>query len=130
MQKGDATDESDRVGDYTNWALIPPSKLEISVLPNPSEIRQEESKKVEMQLKSNTAFDSKTRIFIKKTPGIDVDYSSNLLQIPPFGLATIPLNIFVSGNEDTGPQTLPVSISTSFPTEVYHEYHMTMHLVL
>ena len=119
-KKGNATDVSDRVGDYTNWALIPPSKLEISVLPNPSEIRQEESKKVEMQLKSNTAFDSQTRIFIKKTPGIDVDYNSNLVQIPPFGLATIPLNIVVSGNADIGPQTIPVSISSSFPTEVYH----------
>jgi len=121
-KKGNTTDVSDRVGDYTNWALIPPSKLNISVLPNPSEIRQEESKKVEMQLKSNTAFDSKTRIFIKKTPGINVDYDSNLVQIPPFGLATIPLNIIVSGNADIGPQTIPVSISTSFPTEVYHEY--------
>ena len=111
---------SDRVGDYTNWALIPPSKLEISVLPNPSEIRQEESEKVELQLKSNTAFDSQTRIFIKKTPGIDVDYNSNLVRIPPFGLATIPLNIVVSGNADIGPQTIPVSINSSFPTEVYH----------
>jgi hypothetical protein len=121
-KKGNATDVSDRVADYTNWALIPPSKLEISVLPNPSEIRQEESKKVEMQLKSNTAFDSKTRIFIKKTPGISVDYDSNLVQIPSFGLATIPLNVVVSGNADVGPQTIPISISTSFPTEVYHEY--------
>ena len=66
-KKGNATDVSDRVGDYTNWVLIPPSKLEISVSQNPSEIRQEESKKVELQLKSNTAFDSQTRIFIKKT---------------------------------------------------------------
>jgi hypothetical protein len=120
-KKGNATDVSDRVGDYTNWALIPPSKLEISVLPNPSEIRQEESKKVELQLKSNTAFDSQTRIFIKKTPGIDVEYNSNLVQIPPFGLATIPLNIIVSGNADIGPQTIPVSINSSFPTEVYQE---------
>ena len=118
-KKGNATDVSDRVGDYTNWALIPPSKLEISVLPNPSEIRQEESKKVELQLRSNTAFDSQTRIFIKKTPGIDVDYDSNLVQIPPFGLATIPLNIIVSGNADIGPQTIPISINSSFPTEVY-----------
>ena len=113
---------SDRVGDYTNWALIPPSKLEISVLPNPSEIRQEESKKVELQLKSNTAFDTQTRIFINKTPGIDVEYNSNLVQIPQFGLATIPLNIVVSGNADIGPQTIPISINSSFPTEVYHEY--------
>jgi hypothetical protein len=120
-KKGNATDVSDRVGDYTNWALIPPSKLEISVLPNPSEIRQEESKKVELQLKSNTAFDSQTRIFIKKTPGIDVEYNSNLVQIPPFGLATIPLNIIVSGNADIGPQTIPLSINSSFPTEVYQE---------
>ena len=121
-KKGNATDVSDRVGDYTNWALIPPSKLEISVLPNPSEIRQEESKKVELQLKSNTAFESQTSIFIKKTPGIDVEYDSNLVQIPPFGLATIPLNVVVSGNADIGPQTLPVSINSSFPTEVYEEY--------
>jgi hypothetical protein len=119
-KKGNATDVSDRVGDYTNWVLIPPSKLEISVSQNPSEIRQEESKKVELQLKSNTAFDSQTRIFIKKTPGIDVEYNSKVVKIPPFGLVTIPLNVVVSRNADVGPQTIPLSINSSFPTEVYH----------
>ena len=120
-KKGNTTDVSDRVGDYTAWALIPPSKLEISVLPNPSEIRQEESKKVELQLKSDTAFESLTNIFIKNTSGIDVEYDSNLVRIPPFGLATIPLNIVVSGNAEIGPQTLPISINSSFPTVVYQE---------
>jgi hypothetical protein len=31
--------------------------------------------------------------FIKNTSGIDVENYSNLVRIPPFGLATIPLNI-------------------------------------
>ena len=121
-KKGNTTDVSDRVGDYTAWALIPPSKLEISVPPNPSEIRQEEGKKVELQLKSNTAFDSqRAYFFIKKTPGIDVEYNSKVVKIPPFGLVTIPLNVVVSKiNADIGPQTIPLSINSSFPTEVYH----------
>ena len=35
-------------------------------------------------------------------------------------MVTIPLNVVVSRNADIGPQTIPLSINSSFPTEVYH----------
>jgi hypothetical protein len=117
--KANTSNVYDRVGDYTNWALIPPPKIDMKILPNPTEIRQNENNKIGLQLKSNTGFAALTQVSINGTGGIRVNYDSKKIQIPPFGIVTIPITIEAPNNADIGPKSIPISITSSFPTLLF-----------
>jgi hypothetical protein len=99
--------------------LIPPPKVSVSVAPNPIEIRQGETKRVELQLKSNTMFPASTRIEVRSVAQMGFNYTSQPIGIQPQSVATLPINIKVLDNSAIGPQTIPILINSSFPTELY-----------
>ena len=116
--KGEASDVYRRIGDYTNWALIPPPKMTMSITPNPLELRQGEEKEIEMQLKSDSEFQSLVYISAAEHPNIDLDYPSQGLQMSPFGFLAIPLHITTATETQARPYTVPFFINALFPTEL------------
>ena len=107
-----------KIIDYSDWAIIPPPKLLTSVSPNPIELRAGEQKNIEVQVKSNTGFETNAQLYTNPPSGITLKFSSPELKIPSFGMAASRLSISVAKNDDfVGPHTIPIFVKTSFPTE-------------
>ena len=130
--KLNSSDSYDRVGDYTRWALIPPATLDVSMVPNPINMRQGEEGNIQLQLKSNTGFDSQSYILIPNNPDVEVlnsslikfhktheGFKSPMFKIPALEKISIPLPIKLSGNASIIPRSIPVNVTSSFPTEFF-----------
>jgi hypothetical protein len=130
--KLNSSDSYDRVGDYTKWALIPPANLAVSMIPNPINMRQGEEDNIQLQLKSNTGFDSQSYIFIPNNPDIEVlnsslikfhkineGFKSPLFKIPALGKISIPLPIKLSESASIIPHSISLNVTSSFPTEFF-----------
>lgn len=96
------------ITDYTKWVYIPPPEFFISSLPNPLILRAGEQKPITLELNSSTGFQPVVRFYAKAQPGIEVNSISNQIQIPSYGIATIPLMVKVSRNTEPASYAVPI----------------------
>jgi hypothetical protein len=100
--------------DFTSWVHIPPPEFVISASTNSIILRPEEEKTIEVQVNSTTGFEPTISFSAINQDGIDLNFKSNRVNVPSYGMATIPLDIKISGNAPARPYTIPFIANATF----------------
>ena len=133
-----------RLIDTTNWVIIPPPDFEISVEPSSSIVlRPNDEKTVQLQIKGDSDLQSEAALMTTSTntdnstsqsidsntegvrnelqygnKDIDLEFTPNVIPVPPSGIGTSTLYIKVAENATAKPHTFPVLANISFPTSI------------
>jgi len=105
------------ISDYSSLINIPPPEFFISTSPESIVLRQGEEKVIQVKVRSTTGFQPKVDLSTPQINDITLDLISDELNIPPFGIASTPLEIQVSENAKTGPYMLIVNARATFPLD-------------
>jgi hypothetical protein len=106
--------------DFTNWINIPQPEVIMSTTPSSVNFMPGENKTIELQVKSNTDFNSDIQIYsVNQTPDIKLNFMNKELYVPSNNIGATPLHIKVS--DDTKPRqyTIPIIINSSVPVESF-----------
>jgi hypothetical protein len=90
----------DWIMDSTDWISIPPPELDFVVLPSPIVLTQGGNSVVELRINSSSTEELDIDLGLPvvhgtNTTGITIVLDSERFQIPPFGVASIPLRVSV-----------------------------------
>jgi hypothetical protein len=117
-----------RLVDITNRVFIPPPDFIISASPSSIILRPGEEKTIGLQLKANTNIKSEAFLSTDQTTHnyagyhdgdvVKLDFTSNRISIPSYGIVTSSLNVKVSQNAKPGPYIIPIFANVSIPTEL------------
>jgi hypothetical protein len=103
--------------DFVNPVIIPPPKFDMTVLPTPIEVRQNDIGTVEVILKSNINLGS--NVSLSGTPSSDlaISISPPSLFVPAYGIASFIVQSYASGGaEVNSTYTVPVHGDFYFPS--------------
>lgn len=103
--------------DFSSLVNIPPPEFFVSTLPESIVLRQDESKLIQVEVKSTTGFQPKVGIDLEPIDNITLNLISSELNIPPFGIATTPVNIKAKKTAELGPHTLFIKATATFPLD-------------
>lgn len=107
-----------RLLDISNRVHIPPPEFSITLSQSSVKLRPGEEKNIEMQVKSDTKFNSELFLGTNEPKGLQLNFIPNQTAIPALSLVTSQLQIKASENVTVRPYTLPIFANLSFPTEV------------
>jgi hypothetical protein len=102
--------------DFTKWINIPPPELQVTTYPQSIELKQGESKTVELTINSTTGLGPDIMLSSKYQHTDPVlDFSTKKLKIPSDGSASIPLTVTTSSNTSIAPHTIPIFTNSRYP---------------
>ena len=116
------------VTDFTKWINVPPQELQLATYPQSIELRQGESKTVELTINSTSGLEPDV-ILYSENQGTDpvLYFSAKKLKIPSNGFASIPLTVSTSDNTDIGPHTIFIFANSSYPAFEFVKVNATSH---
>jgi len=116
------------VTDFTKWINVPPQELQLATYPQSIELRQGESKTVELTINSTSGLEPDVSLY-SENQGTDpvLYFSAKKLKIPSNGFASIPLTVSTSDNTDIGPHTIFIFANSSYPAFEFVKVNATSH---
>ena len=104
------------ITDFTKWINVPPQELQVATYPQSIELRQGETKTVELTINSTSGLEPDV-ILDSENQDTDpvLDFSAKKLKIPSNGFASIPLTVSTSGNTKIAPHTIFIFANSSYP---------------
>jgi hypothetical protein len=87
--------------------LLPPD-YNVTISPNPLDLRSGDEKNLQVQIKSVTNLNSHISLYAKEFYPLEVTFSPNETYTPPMGLATSTLHVKVPENSIMRPFTFPI----------------------
>lgn len=116
------------VTDFTKWINVPPQELQVATYPQSIELRQGETKTVELTINSTSGLEPDVILYSENQDTDPVlDFSAKKLKIPSNGFASIPLTVSTSGNTDIGPHTIFIFANSSYPAFEFVKVNATSH---
>ena len=116
------------VSDFTKWINVPPQELQLATYPQSIELRQGESKTVELTINSTSGLEPDVILYSENQDTDPVlDFSAKKLKIPSNGFASIPLTVSTSDNTDIGPHTIFIFANSSYPAFEFVKVNATSH---
>jgi len=121
------------ISDITNFVELPPPKISLSALPSSINMKPGDHKTLEIRANSSSHLPTQISLTPRPTPGMQLNLSSNIIDIPPLGTSSSTLHVkandSILGNSknptyDTpivvfGTATFPVIISESGSNKIY-----------
>jgi len=116
------------VTDFTKWINVPPQELQLATYPQSIELRQGETKTVELTINSTSGLEPDVSLY-SENQGTDpvLYFSAKKLKIPSNGFASIPLTVSTSDNTDIGPHTIFIFANSSYPAFEFVKVNATSH---
>ena len=116
------------VSDFTKWINVPPQELQVATYPQSIELRQGETKIVELTINSTSGLEPDVSLY-SENQGTDpvLYFSAKKLKIPSNGFASIPLTVSTSDNTDIGPHTIFIFANSSYPAFEFVKVNATSH---
>ena len=116
------------VSDFTKWINVPPQELQVATYPQSIELRQGETKTVELTINSTSGLEPDVSLY-SENQGTDpvLYFSAKKLKIPSNGFASIPLTVSTSDNTDIGPHTIFIFANSSYPAFEFVKVNATSH---
>jgi hypothetical protein len=105
--------------DFTDAVNIPPAQFIISTVPSSVILRPGDKETIEVQVKSTTGFTPKVDLYTSQSGHIQLHFVTNKLFIPPYGIASVPLDITIPQNIPDRPYTLILSGDATFPFQSF-----------
>jgi hypothetical protein len=116
------------VTDFTKWINVPPQELQLATYPQSIELRQGESKTVELTINSTSGLEPDVILYSENQDTDPVlDFSAKKLKIPSNGFASIPLTVSTSGNTKIAPHTIFIFANSSYPAFEFVKVNATSH---
>jgi len=116
------------VTDFTKWINVPPQELQLATYPQSIELRQGESKTVELTINSTSGLEPDIILYSENQDTDPVlDFSAKKLKIPSNGFASIPLTVSTSGNTKIAPHTIFIFANSSYPAFEFVKVNATSH---
>ena len=104
------------ITDFTKWINVPPQELQVATYPQSIELRQGETKTVELTINSTSGLEPDVILYSENQDTDPVlDFSANKLKIPSNGFASIPLTVSTSDNTKIAPHTIFIFANSSYP---------------
>jgi hypothetical protein len=116
------------ITDFTKWINVPPQELQVATYPQSIELRQGETKTVELTINSTSGLEPDVILYSENQDTDPVlDFSAKKLKIPSNGFASIPLTVSTSDNTDIGPHTIFIFANSSYPAFEFVKVNTTSH---
>ena len=116
------------VTDFTKWINVPPQELQVATYPQSIELRQGESKTVELTINSTSGLEPDVILYSENQDTDPVlDFSAKKLKIPSNGFASIPLTVSTSDNTKIAPHTIFIFANSSYPAFEFVKVNATTH---
>ena len=116
------------VTDFTKWINVPPQELQLATYPQSIELRQGESKTVELTINSTSGLEPDVILYSEYQDTDPVlDFSAKKLKIPSNGFASIPLTVSTSSNTKIAPHTIFIFANSSYPAFEFVKVNATTH---
>jgi len=116
------------VSDFTKWINVPPQELQVATYPQSIELRQGETKTVELTINSTSGLEPDVILYSENQDTDPVlDFSAKKLKIPSNGFASIPLTVSTSGNTKIAPHTIFIFANSSYPAFEFVKVNATSH---
>jgi hypothetical protein len=104
------------VTDFTKWINVPPQELQVATYPQSIELRQGETKTVELTINSTSGLEPDVILYSENQDTDPVlDFSAKKLKIPSNGFVSIPLTVSTSDNTKIAPHTIFIFANSSYP---------------
>ena len=104
------------ITDFTKWINVPPQELQVATYPQSIELRQGETKTVELTINSTSGLEPDVILYSENQDTDPVlDFSAKKLKIPSNGFASIPLTVSTSSNTKIAPHTIFIFANSSYP---------------
>jgi hypothetical protein len=114
--------------DFTKWINVPPQELQVATYPQSIELRQGETKTVELTINSTSGLEPDVILYSENQHTDPVlDFSAKKLKIPSNGFASIPLTVSTSGNTKIAPHTIFIFANSSYPAFEFVKVNATSH---
>lgn len=114
--------------DFTKWINVPPQELQVATYPQLIELRQGETKTVELTINSTSGLEPDVILYSENQDTDPVlDFSAKKLKIPSNGFASIPLTVSTSGNTKIAPHTIFIFANSSYPAFEFVKVNATSH---
>jgi hypothetical protein len=110
--------ESRWYADYTNWIFLPPPDFALSTIPEFVTLDQGGNENIAIQIKSTTG--TEPTIYLSPEPSNTIEplnLTSNVVHMPPFGMATTGLHIVAKPNAEPGSHLIFLRALATFPSE-------------
>jgi len=121
-------DASPLVSDFTKWINVPPQELQVATYPQSIELRQGETKTVELTINSTSGLEPDVILYSENQDTDPVlDFSAKKLKIPSNGFASIPLTVSTSSNTKIAPHTIFIFAKSSYPAFEFVKVNATPH---
>ena len=116
------------VSDFTKWINVPPQELQVATYPQSIELRQGETKTVELTINSTSGLEPDVSLY-SENQGTDpvLYFSAKKLKIPSNGFASIPLTVSTSSNTKIAPHTIFIFANSSYPAFEFVKVNATSH---
>jgi len=116
------------VSDFTKWINVPPQELQVATYPQSIELRQGETKTVELTINSTSGLEPDVSLY-SENQGTDpvLYFSAKKLKIPSNGFASIPLTVSTSDNTKIAPHTIFIFANSSYPAFEFVKVNATSH---
>jgi hypothetical protein len=114
--------------DFTKWINVPPPELQVATYPQLIELRQGETKTVELTINSTSGSEPAVMLSSENQDTDPVlDFSAKKLKIPSNGFASIPLTVSTSSNTNIAPHTIFIFANSSYPAFEFVKVNATSH---
>jgi hypothetical protein len=117
IKKDSSNSSTVRIMDFTNWVHIPTPEFVIDSRPNTVELRPGERKTLLISINSTTGFEPLVHLSAINLTGVEWKFKNNQLNLPSYGLQTVPLQIKASENATARPYLLNLFANATFPSE-------------
>lgn len=113
------------ITDFTRWVAIPPLELNVSTSPQSVELKKGQQETIEVRVNTTQGYEPAVNLQAESQSNLIFDFTQNdslfipsiRLQIPSYGIATIPLTIIAADDISVGPHTFFIFANSSFPAE-------------
>jgi len=114
--------------DFTKWINVPPPELQVATYPQSIELRQGETKTVELTINSTSGLEPDVMLSSQNQDNDPIlDFSAKKLKIPSNGFASIPLTVSTSSNTKIAPHTIFIFAKSSYPAFEFVKVNATPH---
>ncbi|MBM3910422.1 MAG: hypothetical protein FJ356_02090 [Thaumarchaeota archaeon] len=105
------------LNDVSALANIPPPEFFITTLPESIILKQGEEKRIQVQVKSTTGFQPQVNFIALPISDITLNFTSNELLVPSFGVTSMPIDIIASEKAEPGTRMLIIKANATFPLD-------------
>jgi len=105
------------LNDISALVNIPPPEFFIATLPESIILKQGEEKRIQIQVRSTTGFQPQVNFAALSINDITLNFTSNELLVPSFGVTSMPVDIIASENAVPGTRMLIIKANATFPLD-------------